>query len=328
MGSEKTETDFRMTDAEILGLTMVKGIGKKSLLVLARSGLSINDLRSLNNASLRRYIKGTHKDEAIFTLKDRFESILKKAKERIEDLRSKGIEFISFVNKKYPKTFFQLNNLPPFIYLKGNLSLLSSEKNIAIVGTRKCSRHGIQIAKRTAKYFSNAKYNIVSGLAKGIDTAAHEGALKGKGWTTAIVVDVSKIYPKENQKLAEEILEKEGLILAENAPGDFIHRKSFVNRDRLQSALSLGIFVIEADLTGGTSHTVRFAKELGRLIFYPDLSKLNLREEMKTGLIKELMKNNLANPYSKDKYEEILLTLQKKQIELFSSETNYEGYNF
>ena len=104
-------------------------------------------------------------------------------------------------------------------------------------------------------------------MAIGIDTAGHKGTLEAEGLTTAVLTDIHKIYPEENVQLANKILDTNGLLVAENAPGTFPHRGLLVARDRLQSGLSLAVFPIETDVKGGTMHTVQFAQDQNRLLY-------------------------------------------------------------
>ena len=109
-----------------------------------------------------------------------------------------------------------------------------------------------------------------------------------------------------------------GLLIAESAPGSFVHRGLFVARDRLQSGLCLAVFPIETDVKGGTMHTVRFAQEQGRLLFCPDLSKIPKRTPMKTSGIKKLLDDGAATPYTMNNYDDVVKELERKERELFS----------
>lgn len=169
--------------------------------------------------------------------------------------------------------------------------------------------------------FADKGFNIVSGLALGIDTAAHVGALKMGGLTTAALVDVEKVYPKENKNLANEILENGGLLFSENAPNSYVGRGAFVARDRLQSGLSLGVFTIETDIEGGTMHTVNYAKDQNRLLFCPDFQNINdydLSNPKHMG-VKSLIENKFAQVYSISNYAFIEEMIQSKREELYKN---------
>lgn len=233
-----------------------------------------------------------------------------------------GIKVISYFNEKYPIQLKLLKNPPLFLFCKGNIELLSNLKNIAVVGTRSNSDIGDKVARRTAQFFVSHDYTIVSGLAKGIDTSGHIGALEGKGKTIAIVTDIIKIYPAENRELAEQILKEDGLLFSEIAPWKNVYRSAFVDRDRLQSGMSLGTFVIETDIKGGTMHTVKFTLEQNRYLFVPDFTKLPYEEDFpKINGTKHLAKEGKALVYDRSIYKKILEMFDHKKNEIVK---NYE----
>lgn len=234
------------------------------------------------------------------------------SKEHFHDIR-----IISYFSDKYPIQLKLLKNPPLFLFCKGNLELLSNMNNVAIVGTRENSIIGDKVAKRTAEFFVSQNYTIVSGLAKGIDTSGHIGALNNNGNTIAILTDLIKIYPAENRELAEEILKNNGLLFSEIAPWKNIYRSAFVDRDRLQSGISLGTFVIETDIKGGTMHTVKFTLEQNRYLFVPNFNKLPYGNNFpKINGTKYLAKEGKAKIYDKSIYPEILEMLQNKKSEI------------
>ncbi|MDC0932400.1 DNA-protecting protein DprA [Arcobacteraceae bacterium] len=224
---------------------------------------------------------------------------------------------ISYYDTEYPIQLKSLKIPPLFLFCKGNIKLLSNKKNIAVVGTRENSHIGKTVAIKTAEYFSQHDYTIVSGLAKGIDTAGHIGALNVNGKTIAILTDLVKIYPAENRELAQNILNNQGLLFSEIAPWKNIFRSAFVDRDRLQSGMSLGTFVIETDIKGGTMHTVKFTLEQNRHLFVPDFNLLNYEDGFsKINGTKYLANEGRAKLYSKHNYDEVLLLLEEKEKEI------------
>jgi DNA processing protein len=307
---------------DIYILSRINGVGAASMKNIIDDGYtSIYDLSyKLTHDHLKSYIKGKNQKSAINIIKNHSETHCNKIELEIKSMIEKSIHIFSKEDKEYPDAYKLLKDAPTFIYAKGNTDLLNWKNSIAIVGTRACSKSGYEIAMKTSKYFADKNYNIVSGLAKGIDTAAHKGALSiPNGKTTAILVDLENIYPNQNNELANQILEKNGLLLSENPPGTIIKGNLLVKRDRLQSGLSLAIFPIETDLKGGTMHTVRFSEEQNRLRFVPDLDSIkNYDINQKSGRgIKELLKTNRANSFTKESYKDIIKKLEKKKRELF-----------
>ena len=167
----------------------------------------------------------------------------------------------------YPSKLKEIKNIPKKLFLRGNIELLENNL-IAIVGSRECTSYGFYSAYEFAKELSKKGICVISGLAQGIDTAAHLGAMHLKGKTIAVLgTGLNKIYPKENEILAESIIKNGGLIISEY--GLYEERKSenFPKRNRIMSGLSDGIVVIEARNKSGTLITARYAKEQGKKVF-------------------------------------------------------------
>jgi DNA processing protein len=175
------------------------------------------------------------------------------------------IEKIEFDSKKFPPLLKEIPHPPKLIYTKG--VPLSQAPHVAIVGTRKASLEGKRIAKEFATEFGKNGIVVVSGLAMGIDTAAHEGALLSNGSTVAVLVTgLEKIYPRQNHNLAEKIV-KSGTLVSEYPEGTPSFPSQFLERNRIISGLSLGIVVIEAPQRSGALSTARFALEQDREVF-------------------------------------------------------------
>jgi DNA processing protein len=174
---------------------------------------------------------------------------------------------ININDEIYPSKLKNIKNIPKKLFLRGKLELIQSN-SIAIVGSRECTSYGFYKAYEFAKELSKKGICVISGLAQGIDTAAHLGAMHQKGKTIAVLgTGLNKIYPKENEILAESILKNGGLIISEY--GLYEERKSenFPKRNRIMSGLSDGILVIEARRKSGTLITARYAKEQGKKVF-------------------------------------------------------------
>ncbi|MCF0124316.1 MAG: DNA-protecting protein DprA, partial [Clostridia bacterium] len=170
-------------------------------------------------------------------------------------------------DKIYPKQLINIPNPPQELYLNGDINLLN-QPIISIIGSRTCSQSGKKLARKFANELSNQGIVIASGLAKGIDTEAHKGAIEINGKTIAVLGSGFKhIFPKENIELYKNIIEKGGLIISEYPPDTKADSNKFLERNRIVSGISLGILVIEAAYRSGTSVTVRLAKEQGRKIF-------------------------------------------------------------
>ena len=161
---------------------------------------------------------------------------------------------IDMNSKYYPERLRNIDSPPKELYCLGNLELLNYDKNIAIIGSRDCSYYGERATKDFS--FNLAKENvcIVSGLAKGIDSFAHIGALNAKAKTIAVIGSgLDNIYPKENIKLAESIVANDGLVITEYPLGSQPLKQHFPARNRIISGLSDGVLVTEARKNSGTN---------------------------------------------------------------------------
>lgn len=176
------------------------------------------------------------------------------------------IKIINISDDNYPAKLKNIYAPPITIFAKGDISLLNS-KSIAIVGSREPSKYGIYVAEKFSKELSKEGITIVSGLARGIDTFAHVGALSSFGKTIAVLgsgIDI--VYPKENAKYYREISEK-GLIISEYIVGTAPESKNFPQRNRIISGLSDGVLVVEARKNSGTMITTDFALEQGKELY-------------------------------------------------------------
>ena len=189
-----------------------------------------------------------------------------KAHELFEISLQHDIQIISRDSSDYPKPLLKIPDPPALLHVKGNIDALNKDC-IAIVGTRNPTSFGLSQAKKYGESFANEGYVVVSGLAKGVDSAAHKGALESDGLTVAVLAHgLNTIYPSVNKQLADNILENNGALISEHPWGTSSNRSFFVSRNRIQSGLSLGVLVIETKINGGTMHTVRFCEKQDRAL--------------------------------------------------------------
>ena len=174
---------------------------------------------------------------------------------------------ININNEIYPRKLKEIKKPPEKLFLRGDLELLRNN-SIAIVGSRECTSYGFYKAYEFAKEVSKKGICVISGLAQGVDTAAHLGAMHQKGKTIAVLgTGLNKIYPKENEILANSIIKNGGLVISEYELYEERKSENFPKRNRIMSGLSDGILVIEARKKSGTLITARYAKEQGRKVF-------------------------------------------------------------
>ncbi|HLV08841.1 MAG TPA: DNA-processing protein DprA, partial [Halanaerobiales bacterium] len=198
------------------------------------------------------------------------EKVLEQRKEMdilslLEKLQKKVINYRLLIDDEYPEELKSLYDPPPVLYYKGDFSFI--EPAVSIIGSRRCTAYGRKTAERLAYDLVQCGISIVSGMARGIDTHGHIGALKGKGKTIAVLgsgLDI--IYPPENKDLFQEI-QKSGVVISEYPPGVKPHPGNFPQRNRIISALSLGVVVVEAADRSGSLITADLALEQGREVF-------------------------------------------------------------
>ena len=178
------------------------------------------------------------------------------------------IRILKIGDKNYPKLLKKIKNAPEVIYYRGELN--PGDQCFAIVGTRRFSSYGKQVALEIAGDLAETGLTIVSGLAPGIDTFAHTAAVERRKRTIAVLgtgLDEKSIYPQSNLKLAQRILETGGCLISEYPPGTRGTQFTFPKRNRIISGLSLGILVVEAKERSGALITAEWAKKQGRKIF-------------------------------------------------------------
>ena len=178
------------------------------------------------------------------------------------------IKTISIENKNYPRLLKKIKDPPKILYFRGRF--FSKENCFAIVGTRRCSAYGKQVALEIAGDLSEAGLTVVSGLAPGIDTFAHLAVVERKKRTIAVLgtgLDEKSIYPKSNLGLIKRILDNGGCLISEYPPGFHGSKMTFPQRNRIISGLSIGVLVVEAKEKSGALITASWAKKQGKRIF-------------------------------------------------------------
>ena len=182
-------------------------------------------------------------------------------------LEQPGRSLITLDDPAYPQLLARLADAPVVLFVEGSAERLNLPC-IAVVGSRGATAAGAAFAHALAAEFSRAGLTVVSGLALGIDAAAHAGGLAGPGSSAAVLATgLERIYPKQNEALAHQMLEEGGVLLSEMAPGTPALPALFPQRNRIISGLSLGVVVVEASVQSGSLITARLATEQGREVF-------------------------------------------------------------
>lgn len=243
-----------------------------------------------------------------------------------------GIKIVSYLDKNYPKNLKSISHAPPVLFMRGEIKP-ADEKALAIIGTRQPTSYGKMVAEKFAYELTQMGITIVSGLARGIDTSAHLGALKAKGRTIAVLgCGVDVYYPPENKKYYDEISQN-GAVISEFNLGVTPFAMNFPKRNRIISGLSLGILAVEAPADSGVLNTVNWAVEQGREVFAVP-GAINQKASIGTNqLIKDGAKpvtsvqdicQELNFAFEKNEKQNIPVSdLEKKILDILSSEPLY-----
>lgn len=248
--------------ADWIALNMIRGIGPRTAnLLLDRFGAPANVF-----AAARAALEATGlKPETVSELHD--SEILERANAEIERLEQINASVITLEDENYPSWLREIYDPPIALYVRGDLDLACRRPCVAIVGSRRCSTYGVNAATSLARDLAEQGVTIVSGMARGIDGAAHRGALEAKGTTIAVIgTGLDVIYPKEHARLADEIAAS-GAIVSEFPLSTPPLAQNFPYRNRVLSGLCLGVLVIEAAEHSGSLITARLAQEQGREVF-------------------------------------------------------------
>lgn len=186
---------------------------------------------------------------------------------RLAEYRRQGIQILTSDCPEYPVLLKEISDFPAFLFVKGSLTLLNLPL-VAVVGSRKVTSPGVRHTKKFSRELAQKGLGIVSGLAEGVDTCAHRGALEVGGKTIAVLGSgLNQLYPQSNAALAEEILATGGTLISEYAPEQKPKPFLFPQRNRIISGLCVGVLVVEASPRSGSLITARLAAEQGREVF-------------------------------------------------------------
>jgi DNA processing protein len=253
-----------MTSREAyIALNMVNGIGPIRVRALLDRFNEPQAILSASKGDLMQ-VEGVGEEVARSVMSWREQVDLDTELQRIEKA---GVRVISRDDAEYPKNLREVYDPPVVLYVRGTLSERDGLA-IAVVGSRRTTLYGQDMARKLAFQLARVGVTVVSGLARGIDTAAHNGALQAKGRTVAVIgCGIDIMYPAENQKLADEIVEKDGAVVTEFPFGVKPDKQNFPMRNRIISGWSIGTVVVEANLKSGALITANQAAEQGRQVF-------------------------------------------------------------
>ena len=295
---------------KLLVLSKIKGIGAKALKQLA----SIDNFSTLN-------FKDLAEEHKVLKKKMEYSDISLAEQEADNDIaEAQKVEarIISILDKEYPTLMADTNDSPTILYVKGNWHT-DSNKSIGIIGTREPTKHGTIITERISDYFCENDYSIVSGLAIGCDTIAHERALQNNAHTIAVLSHgLQTIAPKQNEQLAKEILDSGGLILTEYPFGTPVRPFQYVQRDKIQAALSQAIIMIQSGLKGGSLHASRAILKYNRILVTPyptEQDIINNKSNVEANIVIASYKEDIVKEllFCEDKHLDNIIVLRGKE---------------
>src|ERR1700734_1019 len=295
-----------MHSAYVYSLAHLAHLGDRSALKMKHLFPTYDDWLKTPQSERRKLIEDALGLRYSTLVTSNWDELIDRGIKDLEQHAREDIAALTIDDPDYPSVLRLIPNPPLVLFVKGSVKSLANKTNVAIVGTRDSTPKGEEVATRVAKFFGSHDCAIVSGLAKGIDTAAHKGALEANAPTIAVfATPLNKVYPAENKSLADLILKMNGSWISEIPLSKKPHRISFVERDRIQSGISAAVIPVQTDIQGGTMHTVGFAERQDRLLFCP--RPLNGEQHLKqyTGIVAPTARKR-AVPFQSDAYAVVL----------------------
>ena len=245
-----------------LFISRIPGLSTSEKILVSDKFSGLKDLVSLKISDLEYIL-----NKKLSEIKFNSYFVLCEAGKILKTVLNSDIEIINYNSQNYPPLLKELFN-PPFLIYKRGGNLNNDIPSVAVVGTRKATRIALRAAYNLGLEIADYEINMVSGLALGIDQAAHDGVITGKGHTIAVLGNgIDFIYPRENTALGQKIVDRGGVLLSEYPPGTAPGKYNFPARNRIISGLSQSVIVVEAPEKSGALITAEFALDQGRDVY-------------------------------------------------------------
>jgi len=301
---------LEMTDKDLkywVGFSLIPGIGRVRFAQLENHFGSLEEAWQATSNELKKAGLDRNAVQAITTWAPKIS-----LDDEMEKLSRYGVKVFTCNDEAYPSRLKEIYDYPPLLYVRGEL-LPQDEWCLAVVGTRRATVYGRQVTEEIVADLAQSNITTVSGLAKGIDSVAHQAALDAGGRSIAVFAcGLDIVYPSENANLARRIMQQ-GALISEYPLGTKPRAENFPRRNRIMSGLSMGVLVVEADVTSGAMITAQFALEQNREVFAVPGSILSPASRGTNRLIQEGAK--LVRDYT-DILEELNLMTIARQIEM------------
>ncbi|MDU1890604.1 MAG: HAD-IA family hydrolase [Dysgonomonas sp.] len=314
----------------IVKLLQLKGIGRKTIFSILETIEEDNFDYSINLVEFINIVSNKHekiaKKLSNLTYND-FNNAENYANDIIAKSKENGIKIISYFDDIYPISLKESKDPPIILNYIGNIEILNTPKLIAIIGTREPTPEGVKAGLHFGEAFAQNGYSIVSGLAVGCDTLAHQGCLLVNGKTVAILgngLNDSCIYPPQNLYITKDILKKDGLLLSEYFINTKVNPSYLIDRDRLQAAISSATIVIQTGVKGGSMHAVNATLDSGKTLA---CVKYNKDDDKMLGN-NYLINNNKAFALTSKNISEFIETLNNTPIKTYYKKMKLKGVIF
>ena len=255
----------------LMALSKVKGLGEASLKALLRAYPRLNEVWDASPKTLESLLqKASLKNPAsvVGLIGPRRSELVAAAKRELESLSRQNVQFITPLDPAFPKQLRDIKDTPQWLFVQGDIGALSMSNLVAVVGTRKASSDGIWQAGLLTHWLVEQGFGIVSGLAEGIDQAAHQVALDHGIPTIGVLgTGIARYFPAGTVGLRQQMITEGGAIVTEYFPNDPYSKTHFIRRNRIQAGLSYATVPVEARASSGTAHTYRYARDFGRFTF-------------------------------------------------------------
>ena len=309
-----------LTKEQILTTLYLPEFGRSQALGLIRyaskTNTSINTDKELMELIDAAFDDGFVKDIPEYYLSD-FTKCRAKVERIMEDCIKQRIGITMYDDENFPKQLHSLiqrgkETCPVLLYYKGDIKKVCSMPGVAIIGTRRVTKEGFADGEYFSRSLAQKGCNIVSGLAVGADTAAHNGALLARGVTTAITAFGLSVMPNSNAYLLRQIVAEDGLLLSEYAPNVQESSATLVERDRLQAGLADAVLLVQSDdKKGGSMHAVRTATENRKCVFAIDYRNTRIAGHPMVGGNIRLIEEGKAVPVDRQSLQKIIETVTR-----------------
>lgn len=290
-----TPSEGADNETSLLALASIRGVGFVTALALFNGfGGDLTRVWTADAGEVMKHLQSARTPqptEVLEQMRRRQKDLLITARDLYRHLQERRhVSLVFRGSERFPKRLNDLPTPPAWLFIEGDPELLHQENVIAVVGTRKPSKGGVEASKRLAVHLAQNDVVILSGLAEGIDAVAHQAAVDFRVPTVAVLGHgFEVVFPAGTAGLRQEIVKSGGAVISEYLPNDSYTRDRFVHRNRLQAALSAAVGVVEGESRSGTAHTVRFARQLGRGLFGVCLGEVG--QEPLHGLLTDLKQN-------------------------------------